>query len=309
MNEKNVKDMEDGIFYGGFSDIVSVKKLHEYMASGIPEFKLTGSTSYPDQNGGNNTVEPSLNYKLSEKGNYYNPSFDLKVTKADGTVLEQNFKNNFGDKYSLKEAYNMLEGRYVTKQFLPIPKVNEETGERMPRQKDEDGKLMSYTATAYLDLSEKKDGNFALKKIYNFDLDKKLAEYPFKELNYAQSKADFIDALARGNRQAATVPNPEGPDQPDVRKYVEVNGKFKTLDVYDANMKPDRFFLSNWKESQQQKDQGASQSVGQENKQEQDNKIKQEVSENKAKEKKQQKKTTDENKPDKAQRQRRGQRA
>ena len=119
---------------------------------------------------------------------------------------------------TLKEAYNLMEGRAVNKDL-----TNRE-GE-------------NYNAWVQLDFKNTDTrGNFAINHYhenYGFDIEAALAKHPIKELNTAKYKDDLISSLRKGNVQSATFVK-EGKE---VKQFIEANPQFKTLTVYDASMK------------------------------------------------------------------------
>ncbi|MFP9100487.1 hypothetical protein ACLI09_15670 [Flavobacterium sp. RHBU_24] len=78
-------------------------------------------------------------------------------------------------------------------------------------------------------------GNFKIKQFgenYGYDLLSVLEKHPIKELK-SEYKDDLIDSLKKGNIQSATFIKG---DQ-EVKQYIEANPQYKSINLYDANMK------------------------------------------------------------------------
>jgi len=228
MTEQNYENLERQLFYTGFSE-VSKEELKNQMATGKEEFQLLHQKEY-----GTDKVSAQLNIKLSEKGNYYFHSYDLSLQKqGEDNPLSRTFKINYGNTYTLKEAYNMLDGRSVNKDFLPRQK-KDENGVFQALEKDENGRLKTYNAWAYLDMTEKdKDGDFLVKKKFSYDLEEAISKHPIKEMGFAQSKSEVLESLKKGNRQMVTTQR----DGREEKIYIEAAPRSGTLNVYDSNMK------------------------------------------------------------------------
>jgi len=96
-------------------------------------------------------------------------------------------------------------------------------------------------------------GNFALKHYhenYGYDLAAVLSKHPIKELDNNSHKDDLMNSLKKGNLQSATFIK----DGQEVKQYLEATPQFKTLTVYDADMKR--------LDTRQAKEQGQSQGTG-----------------------------------------------
>jgi hypothetical protein len=79
-------------------------------------------------------------------------------------------------------------------------------------------------------------GNFALKHYhenYGYDLAAVLSKHPIKELDNNSHKDDLMNSLKKGNLHSATFIK----DGQEVKQYLEATPQFKTLTVYDADMK------------------------------------------------------------------------
>ena len=151
---------------------------------------------------------------------YFFNRYDLLMKNPQQPdALKQTFyMNNKEDNITLKEGYNMMNGRAVHKEL-----TNKE-GEK-------------YKAWVQLDFKvTDKNGNFETKKFhenYGYDLMQSLVKHPIKELSNEADKMKLIDSLQRGNRQSVTLQH-EGKEQ---KIFIEASPQFKSLNIYDSNMK------------------------------------------------------------------------
>ncbi len=79
-------------------------------------------------------------------------------------------------------------------------------------------------------------GNFELKHYhenYGFDLEAVLSKHPIKELANDSHKEDLMNSLKKGNLQSATFLK----DGQEVKQYIEATPQYKTLTIYDDNLK------------------------------------------------------------------------
>jgi hypothetical protein len=169
--------------------------------------------------------------KSSTSDHYFLNKFDLSLQKeAQLSQTKQTFyvtrkpvpatidtdrRETYENRFTLKEAYNLLAGRPVFKNL-----VNNEGVE--------------YQAWVKLNLKNKQDnGNHEVKqytKNYGFDLENILAKYSIKELTNDQYKQSLIDSLHRGNLQKATFIDKDGKEE---RMYVSPHVSLGMLNVYD----------------------------------------------------------------------------
>jgi hypothetical protein len=79
-------------------------------------------------------------------------------------------------------------------------------------------------------------GNFKLKQFhdnYGFDLKATLEKFQVKELQPSENSISLIESLQRGNREAASIAK-DGSEQ---KLFIEASPRFKSLNLYDDNMK------------------------------------------------------------------------
>ncbi len=213
MNQKNFEYLRDQVKYTGFGEELE-NQLKEKMQKQSPEFTLSHNAKF-----NNDTVASTLHFKKSDQSDmYFFNSYDLKLKNGNATDMEQTFYINKGNNITLKEAFNLMEGRAVNKDLS-----------------NKEGQ--AYNAWVQMDFKETdKNGNYKMQQFhqnYGFDLEKALAKHPIKDLNNSQDKSRLIESLQKGNRQSVTFIQ-NGNEQ---KYFVEANPQFKTVNVYDSNMK------------------------------------------------------------------------
>lgn len=177
---------------------------------------------------------------------YFFNSYQVSLQKENtAEKMEQNFYINKGNNITLKEAYNLMEGRSVNKDLT-----------------NKEGQL--YNAWLQMDFKQSDEkGNFKLKQYhenYGYDLEAALGKHPIKELGNDEFKANLMDSLKKGNLQSATFQNGSS----EQKHYIEANPQFKTINIYDTGMQR----LDNRQQKSEKEAQGESSSVKQTGKKE-----------------------------------------
>lgn len=214
MNDKNFDYLKDQVKYTGFGEALE-GELKENILKQEPTFTLKHDAFY-----GTDKVAAELSFKKSEQSDmYFFNSYKVNLQKEDRPEsLEQTFYINRGNNITLKEAYNLMEGRAVHKEL-----TNRE-GE----------KYNSWIQMNFKNADTK--GNFELKHYhdnYGFDLEAVLSKHPIKELANDSHKDDLMNSLKKGNLQSATFLK----DGQEVKQYIEATPQYKTLTIYDDNLK------------------------------------------------------------------------
>lgn len=215
MNEENVKYLKDNLKYMGFGD-----KLNETMEKNIreqkPEFAIKMQSEINKQ-----PVEAELHFKKSDSTDmYFFNRYDVKLKNNEGHSkdLQQTFYINKGQGVTLKESFNLLNGRAVHKNLI-----------------DKEGE--KYKAWIQLDLNVKDDkGNFKRQQYhenYGYNLNEVLAKYPVKEILDAKQKEELINSLQKGNVQMVTFVK-EGKSE---KMYIEADPRYKDINLYNPQMK------------------------------------------------------------------------
>jgi hypothetical protein len=218
MNQKNLDYLKDQLKYTGFGETFEAE-LKANMLKGEKDFKIvhTGIMNNGVPNKDSLTVE--LNFKKSEQNDmYFFNSYHVNLQKEENKPgLEQTFYINKEGSITMKEAYNLMEGRSVNKNL-----------------QSKDGE--AYNAWISLNFKETdSSGNFKLNQYhqnYGYDLEAALEKHSIKELLTPQYKEDLMNSLKKGNLQSVTfVVGGE-----ERKQFVEANPQFKTLKVYDSSM-------------------------------------------------------------------------
>jgi len=213
MNETNLKYLEDQIKYTGFGETLQ-SALKEKIEKGEKEFTLQHEAEF----GGSKLVS-DLSFKKSDQTDmYFFNSYKASLSK-EGTEhnLEQIFYIGKDNNFTMKEAFNLLEGRAVNKDM-----VNRQ-GE-------------GYNCWCKLDFKDaESNGNFKMTHYhqnYGYSLEAALEKHSIKELQTPQHKEDLMNSLKKGNIQSVTVVvNGE-----ESKRFVEANPQFKTVKMYDSDM-------------------------------------------------------------------------
>jgi hypothetical protein len=213
MNEQNLQYLRDNIKYMGFGEKMN-DLLETMLQKGMPEFSLTNKIEVSKK-----PFEVKLNFRKSDNSDmYFFNSYDASLTRSNGQKLDQTFYLNRGKGVTAKEAYNLLEGRSVFKELI--------TKEGQP-----------YNAWIQLDF-EKKDNrnNYEVRQFhenYGYDVKAAVSKLTIVELTDAEKEKALIHSLQKGNIQSVSIER-EG----NVSKmFIEANPQYKTITLYDANMK------------------------------------------------------------------------
>ncbi|KIQ20280.1 hypothetical protein RT99_14160 [Flavobacterium sp. MEB061] len=218
MNEKNLEYLKDQLKYTGFGETFDAE-LRENIMKGDKDFKIMHTGIMNNGLPNKDTLTVELNFKRSEQTDmYFFNSYHVNLQKEENKPgLEQTFYiNKDSASITMKEAYNLMEGRSVNKDL-----------------KNKEGE--SYNCWLKIDFKQSDNGNFKLNQYhqnYGYDLEASLAKHSIKELNTPQYKEDLLNSLKKGNLQSATfvVGGTES------KMFVEANPQFKTVNVYDENL-------------------------------------------------------------------------
>ncbi len=241
MNQKNFEYLRDQVKYTGFGEGLE-NDLKQKIEEGKPEFKLQHQTQY-----GNDSVTATLNFSQSKQSDmYFFNSYQVSLQKENSpATMEQTFYINKAGNVTLKEAYNLMEGRSVNKNLT-----------------NKEGQV--YNAWIQMDFKQSdNNGNFELKHYhqnYGYDLEAVLSKHPIKELSNDDFKASLIDSLKKGNLQSVTFQTNGG----EQKQYIEANPQFKTINIYDSSMQR----VDNRQSKKERQSEGENQSVKQDNKKE-----------------------------------------
>lgn len=213
MDTKNLEFLQDGLKYLGFDPKLGLE-LARNMQSEVPSFTLLAEAKHFKD-----SMEAVLHFRKSENSNmYFFNKYEATLSKEDGSNRQQTFYINRNAGITFKEAYNLLSGRAVNKDL-----VNKE-GER-------------YNAWVQLDFSRKdKHDNNSVKQYttnYGYDLMEVLSKHGIKELSDPEQKERLVRSLTKGNLQSVTFQK-DGSEQ---RMYIEANPQFKSVNIFDDQLK------------------------------------------------------------------------
>ncbi|RYY46184.1 MAG: hypothetical protein EOO06_15020 [Chitinophagaceae bacterium] len=212
MRERS-SNLKDQIKFTGFGEGLETA-LKENISRQPAEFTLNHNAKF-----GNETAEVTLYFKKSGQSDmYFFNKYNLTLKpESSSEALSQTFYIGKTNNITLKEGYNLMNGRAINKDLTT-----------------KDGQV--YNAWLQMDFRETdKNGNFPLKQYhqnYGFSLEKELAKLPIKELSNEQERAKLVASLQKGNRQVVTLTK-EGAEQ---RVYLEANPRFKTVNIYDSDL-------------------------------------------------------------------------
>lgn len=225
MNQKNLEYLKDQLKYTGFGETLQ-GVLQEKMENGAKEFTIPHEARFES-----GTLSSELFFKKSDQSDLYFFNSYKAILQKEGAshAPEQIFYVGKDNTFTMKEAFNLLDGRAVNKDL-----------------KNKEGE----TYNSWIQLNFKNpenDGNFKMDHYhqnYGYDLEASLSKHSIKELETPKYKEDLLNSLKKGNLQSVTfvVGGVES------KMYVEANPHFKTVNVYDNN-----FQRINHRESKNQK--------------------------------------------------------
>ena len=223
MNMKNVEFLRDQIKYTGYGEGFEAE-LKEKIAKGLPEFQLHHRTEFNDK-----VVTASLEFSKSKNSDLYFFNSHKVEFKPEGSreLMSQTFRMGKENNTTLKEAFNLMEGRAIYKEFSKLEKQGE----------GQDAKFVAtgekYQAWKKFNFKESdKFGNFKadiFTDAYGYNLKEAIARLPLKEQQDEPKMNRLQASLEKGNLQIV-----EGKDQ---QFYLAANPQFKRIDVYDLDLK------------------------------------------------------------------------
>lgn len=213
MIEKNLDYLKTNVRNHGFGEALG-PEIEAQLARGATEFSLQHKTEVNKRE-----IEATLHFGKSDKSElYFFNKYDVRLKNEKDETMAQTFYINKGWGVTLKEAYNLLNGRAVYKELTP------KEGDK-------------YYAWVQLDFSAKdKHGNYERKQYhqnYGYDLKEALSYYPVKEMNKPEESQMLIKSLEKGNVQMVTLQLPDK----EIKVFLEANPQYKTVTLYDNKMK------------------------------------------------------------------------
>lgn len=216
MSKDNLQYLQDDMKYLGFSETLGLgKQLADKIAEGVKEFTLKAQPQFKNEKGGQTApMDVELFFRHSDKTNlYYFNKYNLTAkNEFSGRDVSNTFYIDKGQGYTLKEAYNLMQGRSVNKEVT--------------NQKGETAK-----AWVQLNFAEKdKHDNYKMQMFfpkYGFDLEKAVGKLPIAELNNADQHERLLKSLQKGNVEAVTLNGTKGPE----KVYIAANPEFKKINI------------------------------------------------------------------------------
>lgn len=211
--EKNLNYLENQLKFTGMPAELN-SDLKKAMEKGNDNFQLEVHKEY-----GNDKIDAVLNFNKSEMGYYFFNSYNLTLNQESEKTVSKTFRVEYGKTFSLKEAYNMLDGRSVHKTFI-------NKSDPLQEQK-------STNAWNYIDFKNtSENGEFLIRQKYNYNLEAELSKLPIKNFHIPQVKLDLMDSLKKGNTQQTTLQI----DGTDVKMNLEASPRYGSINIYDENM-------------------------------------------------------------------------
>ncbi|TDE10731.1 hypothetical protein [Dyadobacter psychrotolerans] len=213
MNERNFNFLTNQLKYTGFGEGLQTD-LKVQILKDKPEFTLSHQTRF-----GRDQMQSELYFKRSSQSDlYFFNRFTSTLNKQDQNhrISHIFYNNKQTGNITLKEAYNLLDGRAVNKDLL-----------------SQEGKL--YVAWLQLDFKQTTpNGNYKMDHFnqrYGFEMEKAVSALPIKELSNQLERSRLFASLQKGNRQAVHFLE----NGREHRFFIEVNPRFKAVIVFDEN--------------------------------------------------------------------------
>jgi len=216
MNMKNFEYLRDQVKYLGFGEALETE-LKNHLATNEPKFTLEHERQFDGHK-----VTAQLEFNRSKESDlYFFNGYKVQTTPENQKEpLTQHFYvNQKGQNITLKEAYNLMNGRAVFKQ----------------EWSNKENQL--YPAWLKLDFTNQDDrGNFKLKPYnenYGYNLQEAVGKHPEMRIVGEAAAQQLAKDLQRGNRVPVTISK----DGASAQIYIEASPTTHGLNVYDADMK------------------------------------------------------------------------
>ncbi len=212
MNEKNFDYLKSNIRNHGFGESLA-PDLESALKAGQSDFTLAFKTEVNKRE-----MEATLYFRRSNDTDmYFFNKYDTRLKNEKDETVSQTFYINNGWGVTLKEAYNLMNGRAVHKELT-------------------DKESQKYQAWIQLDFNSKdKNGNYERKQYhqnYGYDLKEALSYYAIKEMTREEDSKNLIRSLERGNIQQVTIQA----GGTDTKVFIEANPQYKTINLYSSQM-------------------------------------------------------------------------
>lgn len=238
MNNENAEYLQKQVKYAGFGEDLNRAIVNE-LKNDPGEFKLNYTHTF-----GKDTMDAELNFKRSKESDlYFFNSYDVTMKREGKPDVSNTFFINQGQSITLREAYNLMNGRSVEKEFTR--KMNAQEKEQYkaefkldPSQRglpENWDKAPTYKAWIKLDLQHRDEhGNLIAKQYhqnFGFDLERSLAKLPLRKMDASQEH-EMLLSLKKGNITPVQF-TVEGVDK---KMLLAADPQFKAITVYDDAM-------------------------------------------------------------------------
>jgi hypothetical protein len=205
--------LEENLRYLGFgAHITFHDQLVEEMVKNDHEFKITTDVIYDQWS----RLDLTLYFRKAGMHNMYfivKYIGELSYNDAPDRNKMHTFYIYKGSGITLREAYNLLQGRSVNKDLT-----------------DQDGE--KFNAWLLLDFREKIDQNHykvrQFRNSYGYDLEKLLENYPIRELQDEKLREHLIKSLKKGNLHMVTFQKASRIEY----MYIEASPQYKTIGIH-----------------------------------------------------------------------------
>lgn len=211
MNQRNLEYLKNQLKETGFGQQLH-GQLEDNIQKRLAEFTLRDQRTFD-----RDELICSLHFKRSPDSDLYFFSSFLSSLKKQGQGQKINQSFAIASPYgiTLKEAFNLMDGRAVNKNLT-----------------DKDGKI--YNAWLGLDFKNvDANGNYKVRQFdqnHGFDLEKSLLRLSIKELTQPVEKERLLASLRKGNRQEVKLM--EGASE--LKVFIEANPEFRAIIITDG---------------------------------------------------------------------------
>jgi hypothetical protein len=214
MNNDNLSFIRQSIRYLGFGEAMTHnEQLELEMQKGVKEFQLKTAACFDEWS----TIQATLYFRRADNYDmYYFNKYDAFLMYEGDPKRNrmQTFYISKGKGVTLKEAFNLLQGRAVYKNLI-----------------DPDG--LEYNAWLQLSFSERTPNNTNYKirhfgERYGYDLEKALANYPIRELEDDHMKQNLLYSLRKGNIHPVTFTKSNKVE----KMYIEACPEYKMITIH-----------------------------------------------------------------------------
>lgn len=210
----NEQALKESVIKAGFDNVSN--KLEQYIKQGQKEFSIPVSYYINEKE----KLEFDLLFARDNNGQYQFEKYKAALQSENKSQenREQRFVFEPDNIITATHAYNLLAGRSIQKEYVS-------------------GENNKQTAWVQLDFNDKDSaGNFKIKEFqsaYGYDIKEVLKQLPLKELMTSEATEKLLNALKNGHQQAVTLEK-DGKEQ---KLFIEANPQFKSVNVYDENLK------------------------------------------------------------------------